>query len=115
MFLDEYSTPDAVAEIVKVDPAIAKAQTRLEAVTANEEFRQNYELRRKALSDWTTGVNTAFERGVEKGIEKGIEKGVEKERLYIAKNALAKGLPVDVMQDLTGLKIEDIIALQDEK
>jgi predicted transposase YdaD len=76
---------------------------RLEAVTANEEFRQNYELRRKALSDWTTGVNTAF------------EKGIEKERFDIAKNALAKGLSVDVIQDLTGLEIEDIIALRREK
>ncbi|MDR1219600.1 MAG: Rpn family recombination-promoting nuclease/putative transposase [Treponema sp.] len=107
MFLDEYATPDTLAEIVKIDPAIAKAQMRLEAVTANEEFRQNYELRRKALSDWTTGVNTAFERGV--------EKGAEKERFEIAGSALAKGLSVDFIQDLTGLKIEDIIALQNKK
>ena len=26
-----------------------------------------------ALSDWTTGVNTAYEKGIEKGIEKGVE------------------------------------------
>ncbi|MDR1072686.1 MAG: hypothetical protein LBL45_03285, partial [Treponema sp.] len=70
--LDEYSTPGALAETVRIDPVIAKAQMRLVAVTAKEEFRQNYEVRRKALSDWTTGVNTAFERGVEKGVIKNV-------------------------------------------
>ncbi|MDR0558317.1 MAG: hypothetical protein LBG43_10740 [Treponema sp.] len=100
MFLDEYSAADTLAEIAAIDAAIAKAWARLEAaISANEEFRQNCELRRKAPPDWMIGVNTAFKKG----------------RFDIAKNALAKGLSVDFIQDLTGLKIEDIIALQNEK
>ncbi|MDR0375344.1 MAG: hypothetical protein LBH85_06430 [Treponema sp.] len=49
------------------DGAIAKAQRRLEEVTRGEGFRRAYISRQKALSDWMTGVNTAFEKGVEKG------------------------------------------------
>ena len=88
MFFDEYSNTETLAEIVKIDPAIAKARMRLETVTANEEFRHAYETRRKALSDWTTGVNTAFERGMAEGRiegrQEGIEVGIEKGWLALA-------------------------------
>jgi predicted transposase YdaD len=98
MVFDEYIMSDTLKEIIRIDPAIAKAQRRLEEVMQNEEFRQNYRLRQKALSDWTTGVNTA----------------VEKKTMDIARKALAEGLPVNVIQKITGLSLEDINSLQTE-
>jgi predicted transposase/invertase (TIGR01784 family) len=103
MFLDEYSTPETLAEIIGIDPAIAKAQRRFEEVTQNEEFRQNYLLRQKAQSDWTTGVNTALEKGRKEGM------------IDAAKNALSEGLTVDIIKKITGLDEETIIALKNEE
>jgi hypothetical protein len=54
-----------------MDMAIQKAQSRLEEVTQDYEVRRTYIMRQKALSDWTTGVNTVFEKGIEKGRVEG--------------------------------------------
>jgi hypothetical protein len=45
-----------------MDSAIRKAQERLDFVTQEKEFLRNYHLREMAMSDWTTGVNTAVEK-----------------------------------------------------
>jgi predicted transposase/invertase (TIGR01784 family) len=102
MFLDEYSSAETVSKIMGIDPAIAKAQRRLEEVTQNEEFRRNYQLRQKALSDWTTGINTALENGRKEGM------------IDVAKNALSEGLTVDMIKKITGLDEEAITALKNE-
>lgn len=107
MFLDEYSSPETLAEIIGIDPAIAKAQRRFEEVTQNEEFRQNYLLRQKAQFDWTTGVNTALEKGRKEGKKEGM--------IDAAKNALSEGLAVDIIKKITGLDEEIIIALKNEE
>jgi predicted transposase/invertase (TIGR01784 family) len=54
------------------------------------------------------GLEKGREEGLEEGIEKGLEKGLEKGKEEIAKNALAKGLSLDIIQDITGLSIEAI-------
>ncbi|MDR0410439.1 MAG: hypothetical protein LBH75_00485 [Treponema sp.] len=76
-------------------------------MTQDEGFRRAYISRQKALSDWTTGVNTAF--------EKGVEKGVKERNIAIARRALGQGLTVDVIEALTGLSAEDILTLQDSQ
>ena len=45
----------------------------------------------------------------EEGMEKGMEKGMERGRETIAQNALADGLPLDVISRITGL---DTAAIQ---
>jgi predicted transposase/invertase (TIGR01784 family) len=94
-----------------MDTAIQRAQTRLEQVTHDNEFMHNYTLRQMAMSDWTTGVNTAFE----KGIEKGIERGAMQKQFEIAKNALSEGSSIDFVKKITGLSDEAIVALQNGK
>jgi hypothetical protein len=44
--------------------------------------------------------------------EEGLEEGMEKSREDIARNALIKGLPLDVIHDITGLDIETIKSLE---
>jgi flagellar biosynthesis/type III secretory pathway protein FliH len=46
--------------------------------------------------------------GMAKGLAKGMERGLEKGREEVARRAFAKGLPLDVIRDLTGLDIEKI-------
>jgi predicted transposase/invertase (TIGR01784 family) len=104
----DLNTPDEILqEVIKMDPAINKANERLNFVTQDKEFLRNYHLREMAMSDWTTGINTA----TEKGIEKGIEKGAMQKQIEIAKNSLNEGLPIEVIHKITGLDIETIQAL----
>lgn len=82
-----------------MNTAIQKADERLSFVTQDKDFLRNYHRRQMELSDWTTGINTA----------------IEKTKIEVAKNALSKGLSVDLIQELTGLQTEDIISLQNER
>jgi predicted transposase/invertase (TIGR01784 family) len=50
--------------------------------------------------------------GLEEGLEKGLEKGREEGHVDVARNALSKGLPIDVVQQITGLSKETLSALQ---
>ena len=52
-----------------------------------------------ALSDWTTGINTATEKGIEKG------------KMEVAKNLLIIGDSVDKIITVTGLTREEIESL----
>jgi predicted transposase/invertase (TIGR01784 family) len=42
------------------------------------------------------------------GREEGLEKGQEAATVDIARNALAEGLPIEVIQKITGLGLETI-------
>ena len=57
--------------------------------------------------DWDTAFAVQRMEGREEGLEEGIEKGREE----IARNALSKGLPVDMISEITGLDIEAIAHL----
>ena len=90
-----------------MDSAISKANERLNFVTQDKEFLRNYHLREMAMSDWTTGINTA----TEKGIEKGIVKGAMQKQIEIARNSLNEGLPIEIIHKITGLDFETIKSL----
>ncbi|MDR2596993.1 MAG: Rpn family recombination-promoting nuclease/putative transposase [Treponema sp.] len=49
--------------------------------------------------------------GLAEGRAEGLEEGMAKEKLETAKNALAKGLSVEMIHDITGLDIETIRCL----
>jgi hypothetical protein len=51
------------------------------------------------------------EEGLEEGLERGLERGRERGREEIAKNALAKGLPVEMIREITGLDLETLSQL----
>ena len=52
------------------------------------------------------------EEAREAGLEEGREEGREEEREVIARNALAKGIPLDLIHEITGLNMETIIELR---
>ena len=54
--------------------------------------------------NWDDALAVRFEEGMEKGMEKGLES--------VARNALAQGLPVDVIQTITGLDKNAIVNIQ---
>jgi predicted transposase/invertase (TIGR01784 family) len=106
-YFDEKTPENELMEVINMDAAIQKANDRLNFVTQDKDFLRNYHRRIMEESDRIIELNTAMEKGMEKG---GNAKSFD-----IAKRALAKGLSIDVIQDITSLKVEDIISLQSKK
>jgi predicted transposase/invertase (TIGR01784 family) len=107
-FFDINTPEEELKEIIKMDSTIKKAQERLDFVTQDKEVLREYHLREMALSDWTTGINAATENG----IEIGIEKGATQKQIEIAKKSLNKGLPMELIHEITELDIETIQTLR---
>jgi predicted transposase/invertase (TIGR01784 family) len=75
-----------------MDIAIKKAETKMRSVTRDDEALRWYEVREKALSDWTSGVNHAIR-------ERDIE---------IARNLKALGIPIEKIAQGTGLTEQQV-------
>ena len=52
------------------------------------------------------------EEGKKEGKKEGIEEGIEKEKVIIAINALKKGIDIDVVCDITGLTMEEVLEIK---
>ena len=104
MFLNKDTPEEVLEEVINMDTAISRANDRLNFVSQDKEFLRAYKMREMALSDWTTGVNTAFEKGIEKGIEKG--------KMEIARSLLNAGDSVDKIITVTGLTRKEIESLR---
>jgi len=102
-FLDVNTPEETLREVIQMDSAINKANERLNFVTQDKEFLRNYHLRQMAMSDWTTGINTAT--------EKGIAEGAMQKQIEIAKNLLGEGLSMELIHKTTGLDMETIQSL----
>jgi len=54
------------------------------------------------------------EKGREEGIKEGIKEGEIKGKMETARAALKKGLPVDIIVEITGLTEETVLKLKNE-
>ena len=108
-FLDAKSR-GVMEMLAEKNKEIKKAYTVLEILSKDEKARMAYEAREAEVRDQLTRLKTAEE----KGRKEGIEKGMEKEKIQTAKAAISRGLPTDIIVDITGLKIEKIEELQKE-
>ena len=107
-YFDKDTPEELLQEVIQMVVAISKTNERLNFVSQDKEFLRNYHLREMAMSDLTTAVNTAFEKGEIKGIAKGREKGREEGKAEIAQNLLREGMSVEFIQKTTGLDRETI-------
>ena len=58
--------------------------------------------------NWDDAKQVWYEEGKEEGMEEGLEKGREEGREETARNALAEGVSIEIIQKITGLDIEAI-------
>ncbi len=58
-----------------------------------------------------TAIDEAREEGLERGLEQGLERGRHEERLELIRKMLSKGLPLEVVSDVTGLSLEELEAM----
>jgi len=70
------------------------------------------------MTEWNLddALAVRFEEGIEEGMERGIEigqeTGMEAATVAIAKNALAKGVAPEFVQEITGLGMDVIKSIQ---
>jgi predicted transposase/invertase (TIGR01784 family) len=104
---------DMVAEM---NPEIKKAVEKLYIMGNTEEARAEYEWRLKCIRDHHSSLNSAYREGVEEGEARGVvigeKQGEGKKAREDARNALKEGLPVDVVQRITGLDLDIIREIQ---
>jgi predicted transposase/invertase (TIGR01784 family) len=107
-WFNESSPLELVEEVVRMDEAIQLADERLVYLSGDEDAIRSYEMRFKALCDWTSAQNYAIDSGMKKGMKKGIEKGIAKGKLEIAQKMKEMGDSVERIQIITGLPTETI-------
>ena len=77
--------------------------------------RYEYEESLKAYRDWFSVMATAELRGEERGKEKGLKEGLEKgrieERLRNARGLKARGVDAEIIAQVPGLSVDDILGL----
>ncbi|GHS90258.1 hypothetical protein AGMMS49957_15860 [Synergistales bacterium] len=109
--------------LAQTSPQMDKAVTIVKYLSADEQVRRDYEQAEKRRRDLMVITNTANREGLAKGeamgiakgeaigIAKGIAKGALQEKLSVAKNLLAIGLPLDQIAKATGLTSSQIETL----
>jgi predicted transposase YdaD len=75
------------------------------------EYDPNEELEALREEAWEYGLEEGREQGLEQGLEQGREQGM----MTVARNALAKGLTSEFVQEITGLDMAVIEGLTNEK
>ena len=111
LFLSSRSKEN-MEELAKEDPAMRKALTTLEFLSQDEEARQLYEARQKALHDYASAIGEARDKGRTEGRvegrEEGRTEGREEGRKEIARQLLAEGEPLERVARLTGLSLQEL-------
>ena len=93
------------------DDIVDKYITNITIVNNNPEFQKymSEEEDKKKIQ------NSLFFEARENGINDGISKGVSQEKVSIAKNMLNKNMSIEDISDITGLSVEEINKLKNEK
>jgi predicted transposase/invertase (TIGR01784 family) len=77
-----------------------------------DRFRDGILTEVSVLSD---AEQKGIEKGRKEGIEEGRKEGIEEERKTIAASCLKKGMSPEDIRDLTGLTIDEILALRGKR
>ncbi|GAB6137410.1 hypothetical protein [Halanaerobaculum tunisiense] len=93
---------------------LREAAERLEVLSHDQETREIYESRQKAIHDQITNIKEAAKEAKEEGIKKGKEKGRKEEKISTSKNLLSIGLEIEKIKQATGLSRQEIKDLKRE-
>lgn len=89
-----------------------KVVEKISRVSIEEELQGIYDVeeQEKFIRDRIRAhaATEGFEQGIEKGVEQGIERGKRTKQIEIAKNLLASGVSIDIIEKSTGLKHDEI-------
>jgi predicted transposase/invertase (TIGR01784 family) len=107
--------------LAKKNPQVGKAVVRLMELSNDERTRLLYESQQKM--EWdnlareraarSEGLSEGRKEGLSEGLNKGRKEGLSEGRKEIARNLLAEGLSVEIIQKTTGLGAETIQSLKE--
>jgi predicted transposase/invertase (TIGR01784 family) len=106
-YLDAKTPDRVVKELVEMDPVLERAQKVMDEIQRDEGLLHAYHMYEMSLSDETSRINHALE----KGLRQGMKQGQKKEKLEIARKLKALGLSRKEIADTTGLTPKEITAL----
>jgi predicted transposase/invertase (TIGR01784 family) len=95
-FFDKNTKPEILEEVINMDTAIQKAEEKIRYVSNNKEALRAYHMREMAMFDFTSAINSAERKGKMEG------------KLEIAMKLKALNIPFSLIQDSTGLAIDEI-------
>lgn len=90
-----------------------KALNTLEFLSQDEQTRQRYEARQKALHDYASAITHATETGHATGRQEGRAEGERHRAVQVAKRLLLKDTPIVDVANLTGLLEHEVRDLAD--
>ncbi len=74
----------------------------------DEKERSIYQESLKDYWDLKSAMDTYYKEGFDEGFGEGEERGEKKKAIETALKALDKGLPLELIQELTGLSVSEI-------
>lgn len=106
-FLKNLENFDHIPTILK-EPIFEKAFLTLEEANLTREQLEQYQ--KSLLTYWELKgvVDTAYDDGKAEGKEEGLIEGLRKGKLEISRNLKQEGFPIEVIEKVTGLSIEEI-------
>jgi hypothetical protein len=70
-YLNESSPEEIVEEVLEMDAAIQCFETKMDEISRAPAKRRAYDNYAKALSDWTSSINSAKQEGIDIGEKRG--------------------------------------------
>ena len=108
----EYLNPELVPQELMDTPEIHKAVTQLEESAFSEAQLRGYEKFWDMVSTAKMHISSSFQDGkavgLAEGKAEGLAEGRSEERLAIARNMKAKGLPAATIAAVTGLSVREV-------
>ena len=114
----KYMNDTALADWVKfiINPKVCnmeneevkKAKEVLDELSQNEHERRLAELREKYIMDQKATEAAGYDKGMARGLEEGLERGAQKTKIELAKKLKDKGVDINLINETTGLSIEEI-------
>ena len=99
----------------KESKIIKEANASYNVLTGDAELKRLEEIRMWASMAEQSALSTAKEKGRLMGKAEGRTEGKRQNQLEIAKKSLKENISIEVISKITGLSIEDILKLQDDK
>ena len=100
------SNREELKEISKGDKIMDKIYKRLDKLSEDEALSLLYDEKEREEEKKQAEIEYAEEHGLNKGISKGIKQ--------IAKNMLERNMNIDVVAEITGLSLEEVIKLKED-
>ena len=102
-----YPESEVIRNIEMSNEAVRKAKDKLYKLSQSKEDRELYFLREKSIRDEISALSKAK--------EEGIQTGAKNKELEIAKNAIKNNLDDNTIKAITGLSLEEIKQIRNNK